>query len=276
MPERENYYLPLLGQIAVDQGEGAALIVTCRAGHQLAAFCRVNQDANSGTPVLFNPRKYKGSVITPLAKGEKATKAKFEQARRTEQMRFKYVGIALAGQGFSSIEQFSYAVAPERDKNFLLSSTKTGVSSEAVKEWNSAKLALVARQKDERSVYEYGVVATLTPDGKALAWACNTCFKVGFSGASRRTGTRKHSGRLKLWHLIAILANMQDGQTETVIGNESSAKKLGESSYNTLSKDGQRKTQQLLDKCSFNVPTPKEYAQWQRYNYVKRGLGGKP
>ena len=71
MPERENYYLPLLGQIAVDQGEGAALIVTCRAGHQLATFCRVNQDANSGTPVLFNPRKYKGSVITPLAKGER-------------------------------------------------------------------------------------------------------------------------------------------------------------------------------------------------------------
>lgn len=126
-------------------------------------------------------------------------------------------------------------------------------------------------QENFRRNNNFKNLAILTPDRKALAWACASCFNDGISGANRRTRPQKHTGRLSLWHLVAILANMEQGQSETVKGNEASAKRLG-AKYDATSKEGQRKTQKLLDTLSYLETSAQDYAKWERYNHVFSGL----
>ncbi len=247
---------------AVNSGS-AVLVITCLLDHRL---CYLEKTAENNLAYdtfypSFNPIK---SVTQRDVKAEKAGREAFQKVNKDYERakaqldatcRGQYAG-ALGGKPlveiFDEIDKLQEQTEDLFEKSLELAQKYGKAANKTV----GARLSII------------------TPDGKALAWACASCFNAGISGSSRRTRQQKHTGRVSLWHLIAILANLETGQLETVVGNEASAKKLGKNQYNTLSKEGQSRTQKLYDKrpLSFLRTTGEEYKRWEKDNHVFSGL----
>ena len=119
------------------------------------------------------------------------------------------------------------------------------------------------------------LLARITPDGKALTWACFSCFKSGISGTTSRAKPQRHTGTVKLWPLVAITAGLAPGEQETVIGNTTTAKRLAETKYNSLAQTQQSKTQQLLNVLAEQATELEVFEAWEKENFVISGMSRK-
>lgn len=247
---------------AVNSGS-AVLVVTCLLGHRL---CYLEKTAENNLAYdtfypSFNPIK---SVTQQNTKAEKAARAAFQKANKDYEQAQAQLEATCRGE---------YADALG-GKPLVEKLDEIGKLREQSEELFEKSLELAQLYGKVANKVIGARLSIITPDGKALAWACASCFNAGISGSSRRARQQKHTGRVSLWHLIAILANLEAGQFETVVGNEASAKKLGKNKYNTLSKEGQSRTQKLYDKrpLFFLIRTGEEYKRWEKDNHVFSGL----
>lgn len=130
-----------------------------------------------------------------------------------------------------------------------------------------------AQQQDERT--KVSALARITPDGKALTWACLSCFKSGISGTTNRAKAQRHTGTVKLWPLVAIAAGLEPGKQETVIGNTKKAKHLAETKYNALAPEQQSQTQKLINFLTEQATPLERFETWEKDNFIISNMSQK-
>lgn len=245
-------------------GMDKALTVTCMLGHSVA-FLGVHLGLNGQPEIAFHVFAANRRAIKSKALTERQNKESLDLEVEKAEAEARRVKNELS-------DLMKWDTSP---RFFPLKARKLEAQKRdmELKEEQAKEDELQAWQAQEnfRRNNNFKNLAILTPDRKGLAWACASCFNYGISGANRRTRPQKHTGRLSLWHLVAILANMEQGQSETVKGNNASAKRLG-AKYEVTSKEGQRKTQKLLDTFSYPKTSVQDYAKWEHYNHVFSGL----
>ncbi|WP_311553719.1 hypothetical protein [Propionimicrobium lymphophilum] len=241
-------------------GKRKRLTVTCMLGHRLALL----EQSESGS---LSHRTFYSDLDPIKEKAKKDDKARQEaEANRIKASE----ELARAEAKLKEIDSWQYVDALGREHR-AERMHEVFKLEEKVEKLIEEESRAIETYSQAQAKFNYSGLTIITPDTKALAWACMGCFNDDRTGANRRTRPRKHTGRLSLWHLVAILANMEPGQTETVKGNEASAKRLG-ANYHVTSKEGQRKTQKLLDTFRCPKTSAQDYAKWEKYNYVFSGL----
>ena len=245
-------------------GMDKALTVTCMLGHSVALL-GVRLGLNGQPEIAFHAFAANRRAIKSKALTEQRNKESLDLEVEKAEAKARQVKSELG-------ELMNWEVSPRFSplKARKLEAQKRDMELKE-KQAKEDKLKAWQAQGNLMRNNDFKNLAISTPDRKGLAWACASCFNSGISGANRRTRPQKHTGRLSLWHLVAILANMEKGQSETVQGNNASAKRLG-AKYEVTSKEGQRKTQKLLDTFSYPKTSAQDYAKWEHYNHVFSGL----